>query len=126
MRTALAALPFVAAAQAAILKHTSQPIHSETLPDSYIIKFKSHVDDSAASDHHIWVQSVHNSGDQQRLELRKRSDDSSTAQIFTGTKHKYKIGNSFRGYSGHFNQSTIDEIRNHCDVSLPTHSLQSV
>nr|AHH83721.1 subtilisin-like serine protease [Ophiocordyceps sinensis] len=125
MRTAFAALPLVAAAQAAILQagsahHESrgaQSIHSETIPDSYMIKFKDHVDDSAASDHHTWVQEFHNGGGQQRLELRKRGqDDSVAAEIFTGTKHHYKIGGSFRGYSGHFHQTTIDKIQKHPDV----------
>ncbi|KAM4063805.1 subtilase family protein [Hirsutella rhossiliensis] len=125
MRTAFAALPLVAAAHAAILdaasvhhkSHAAQSIHSESIPDSYIIKFKDHVDDSAAEDHHIWVKDVHMGGGQQRLELRKRGvDDSVAADVFTGTKHTYKIGNSFRGYSGHFHQSTIDEIQNHPDV----------
>ncbi|KJZ75831.1 Subtilisin-like proteinase Spm1 [Hirsutella minnesotensis 3608] len=126
MRTSFA-LPLVAVAavQAAILepanifdKAHAQSVPSQPIPDSYIIKFKEHVDDSAASNHHTWVQDIHQSGAQQRLELRKRSLDSVAADVFAGTKHTFSIGKAFRGYSGHFHQSTIDKISSHPDVEF--------
>lgn len=49
------------------------------------------------------------------MELRKRgmplSDD-----VFRGLKHTYKIGNGFLGYSGHFDDSIIEQVRRHPDV----------
>ena len=91
-------------------------INANTIPDSYIIKFKEHVDESSANDHHSWLQSIHDDGEQQRLELCKRglsfSDD-----IFSGLKHTFKIGEGFKGYAGHFHEEVIEQVRNHPDVS---------
>ncbi|RDA88413.1 hypothetical protein CP532_5595, partial [Ophiocordyceps camponoti-leonardi (nom. inval.)] len=124
MRTSLAALPLVAVAQAVVFDADAalgksapggSSVEAQIIPDSYIIKFKDHVDDSAVQDHHTWVTEKHNGGEQQRLELRKRSLDSTAAEIFSGMKHAFNIG-KFRGYSGHFHESTMDEIRNHPDV----------
>ncbi|PFH62828.1 hypothetical protein XA68_11609 [Ophiocordyceps unilateralis] len=123
MRTIYAALPFVAVARAVFLEADVAPgktapggsVESQIIPDSYIIKLKDHVDDSAAREHHAWVTEMHTGGEQQRLELRKRDLDSTAAEIFTGMKHTYSIGN-FRGYSGHFHESTMDKIRSHADV----------
>ncbi|RCI12887.1 hypothetical protein L249_0916 [Ophiocordyceps polyrhachis-furcata BCC 54312] len=133
MRTSLAALPLVAVAQAVVFEADAalgksapggSSVEAQVIPDSYIIKFKDHVDDSAVQDHHTWVTEMHNGGEQQRLELRKRSLDSTAAEIFSGMKHAFNIG-KFRGYSGHFHESTMDEIRNHPDVSCaPTTLVQ--
>jgi cerevisin len=91
-------------------------VSAEAIPDSYIIKFKDHVDDSSASDHHSWVQNIHGDDDQQRLELRKRS--SASEEIFAGLKHTFKIGDAFKGYAGHFHESVIEQVRNHPDVEF--------
>lgn len=119
MRTTLA-LSFAAAAQA--LHDTSAPasgpVEAQIIPDSYIITFKKHIDDTAALSHHSWIQELHDThGQQERLELRKRGD-LSTADVFTGMKHIYNIGVNFRGYAGHFRKSTVDEIRKHSDVAF--------
>ena len=45
-------------------------VHSEEIPNSYIIKFKKHVSESSASDHHSWVQKLHGGREVERLELR--------------------------------------------------------
>ena len=92
-------------------------IEAESIPDSYIIKFKDHVDDSSASDHHTWIQDIHNGGAQERLELRKRGLFSDEVDIFSGMKHTFKIGKEFKGYAGHFHADTIEQVRNHPDVS---------
>ncbi|POR35761.1 Subtilisin-like proteinase Spm1 [Tolypocladium paradoxum] len=123
MKTILA-LSVAAIAQAASFKvgtihDRSAPVlssvNAEAIPDAYIIKFKDHVDDSAASDHHTWIQNIHDDGEEQRLELRKRgvSDD-----VFAGLKHTFKIGEAFRGYAGHFHESIIEQLRNHPDVEF--------
>lgn len=89
--------------------------NAEQIPNSYIVKFKKHVTESKANDHHLWVQSIHESRESERMELRKRGiiDD-----IFHGLKHTYKIGDGFLGYSGHFDESVIEQVRRHPDVSL--------
>ncbi|KAF7559340.1 hypothetical protein G7046_g4813 [Stylonectria norvegica] len=91
-------------------------IDAETIPDSYIIKFKDHVADSAASDHHTWVQNIHSEGEEVRLELRKRSMVPVTDTIFSGLKHTFNIGDGFKGYAGHFDESVIEQVRNHPDI----------
>ena len=91
-------------------------IDSEHIPDSYIIKFKDHVDDSSASDHHTWVQEIHEGGQNDYLELRKRSDPSLVGQVFGGLKHTFSIGSAFKGYAGHFHPDVIEQLRNHPDV----------
>ncbi|KOS16862.1 Subtilisin-like proteinase Spm1 [Escovopsis weberi] len=122
MRTVLA-LSVAAVAQASSFKigtihDNSAPILSSidanAIPDAYIIKFKDHVDDSAATDHHSWVQDIHGEGEQQRLELRKRNIGN--VEAFSGLKHTFKIGKSFRGYAGHFHEDIIEKVRNHPDV----------
>lgn len=86
--------------------------NSVEIPDSYIVVFKKHVTEAAAGDHHSWVQGVHVESENSRTELRKRSD------IFEGLKHTYNIAGSFLGYSGHFDDSVIEKVRRHPDVSL--------
>lgn len=95
-------------------------IDADAIADSYIIKFKEHVDEAAASDHHSWIQTIHNDGEEERLELRKRGVFSTTEDIFAGMKHTFKIGDGFQGYAGHFHESTIEQVRNHPDVSSAT------
>lgn len=92
-------------------------IEAETIPGSYIIKFKDHVDDSAASNHHTWIQNVHSNGEQERMELRKRSSSPISESTFAGLKHTFSIGEGFKGYAGHFDESIIEQVRNHPDVS---------
>jgi cerevisin len=94
-------------------------IDAETIPDSYIIKFRDHVDESSASSHHNWVQNIHDGGEQDRLELRKRGLTSAMNDVFTGMKHTFKIGDDFKGYAGHFHEDVIEQVRNHPDVSVP-------
>lgn len=91
--------------------------NAETIPDAYIIKFKKHVSGSSASDHHSWVQEIHSSREQERVELRKkRSQFPIVDDVFNGLKHTYKVGEHFMGYSGHFDESVIEQIRRHPDV----------
>jgi cerevisin len=118
-----AALSVAAVAQAAsftvgTINRDSAPILStldaEHIPDAYIIKFKDHVDDAAATVHHSWIEDLHTEGEDLRLELRKRSSDS-FADIFAGMKHTFNIGD-FKGYAGHFHPDVIEQVRNHPDI----------
>jgi cerevisin len=89
---------------------------AEEIPGHYIIKFKDHVTEGKAAEHHSWVQQLHEDGEDRRLELRKRGLDS-VVDIFSGVKHTYKIAEGFLGYAGHFDDETIEEVRRHPDVS---------
>jgi len=85
-------------------------------PNSYIIKFKDHVTESSATDHHSWVQKIHLEGEDERLELRKRGLIPVVDDVFRGLQHTYKIGAGFLGYSGHFDDAVIEQVRRHPDV----------
>ncbi|CRK21952.1 hypothetical protein BN1708_003533 [Verticillium longisporum] len=91
--------------------------NAEAIPDSYIVKFKDHVSESSASDHHSWVQKIHDSKGAERLELRKRGQEPLVETTFDGLKHTYTLG-GFLGYSGHFDEATIEEVRKHADVEF--------
>lgn len=124
----IAALSVAAVAQAAsfsveTIHQDSAPVLSsvdaDDIPDSYIVKFKDHVDTSGVSDHHTWIQTLHDDDTQERLELRKR-DGSISDQVFSGMKHTFDIGSGFKGYAGHFHPDLIEKVRNHPDVSQST------
>jgi len=88
----------------------------EEIPNSYIIKFKDHVTSAGASDHHSWIQQLHTDREDERLELRKRGQFPLADDVFHGLKHTYNIGQSFLGYSGHFDDHVIEQVRRHPDV----------
>lgn len=90
--------------------------NSVEVPDSYIVVFKKHVSEAAASEHHSWVQDIHLESENVRTELRKRGQFPITADIFEGIKHTYNIAGDFLGYSGHFDDSVIEKVRRHPDV----------
>lgn len=94
-------------------------IDADNIPDSYIIKFKDHVDDKSVTTHHSWVQTQHEGStlSDNDLELRKRGlDDSVVGKVFGGMKHTFSIGNGFKGYAGHFHPELIEQLRNHPDI----------
>ena len=99
----------------------SAPIHisenAKEVPNSYIVVFKDHVKHTDAAAHHSWVQDIHLSSQNQRTELRKRSQFPLTTDVFEGLKHTYNIAGSLLGYSGHFDDEVLDQIRRHPDVS---------
>lgn len=126
MRGFVAALSLASAASAAPSFFGIETIHgdaapilsstgAEDIPNSYIIRFKNHVTDASASEHHSWVQQIHSTSEDERLELRKRGGF--VEEAFRGLGHTFKIGESFHGYAGHFDESTIEAVRNHPDVS---------
>ncbi|KAI1434131.1 peptidase S8/S53 domain-containing protein [Xylaria sp. CBS 124048] len=92
---------------------------AEEVPGSYIIKFKDHVKESSVSDHHSWVQKIHDHRENERMELRRRGQIpfvGDVADTFSGLKHTLKIGDGFLGYAGHFDDAVIEEVRKHPDV----------
>lgn len=127
MKAVLASLlPLLAAASPVLnigtIHQDAAPILSSSnakeIPNSYIIKFKDHVKHSDALEHHGWVQALHTTRESQRSELRKRGQFPILEDVFEGLKHTYKIGD-FLGYSGHFDDEVIEQIRRHPDVRIP-------
>ena len=131
----LTLLPLLAAAKpvfkADTLSHQSidndaapliSSVDAETIPDSYLIAFKDHVDHRDAAAHHNWVQDIHESTLNTKLELRKRSQAPFVDTVFDGLKHTYNMA-GLKGYSGHFDEDVIDKIRKHPDVSTAHHLL---
>ena len=89
--------------------------NAEVVPNSYIIKFKKHVSDNSAEAHQTWIQEIHTFRETERADLKKRGQ--MVDDVFRGLKHTYKIGQGFLGYSGHFDEETIEQVRRHPDVS---------
>jgi cerevisin len=92
--------------------------NAEHIPNSYIVKFKKHVSDDSASAHQTWIQEIHATRETERADLKKRGQLPLVDDVFRGLKHTYKIGRDFVGYSGHFDDELIEQVRRHPDVSL--------
>lgn len=90
---------------------------SQEVPDSYIVVFKKHVSAESAAAHHSWVQDIHSS-QFERTELRKRSLFGVGDNLFGGLKDTFNVAGSLLGYSGHFNEDVIEQVRRHPDVCL--------
>jgi cerevisin len=119
-------LPLIASAspfRIGTIHHDAAPILSSVdareIPDSYMVVFKKHVELDDVTAHHRWVQEIHASSQNERLELRKRSQFPFVDDLFEGLKHTFHIPTGLTGYSGHFDEATIEQIRRHPDVSLP-------
>ena len=91
--------------------------NAEVIPDSYMIMFKDHVTQNLAAAHHGWVQDLHINTQQRKTELKKRSQTPIVDEMFQGLKHTYNIAGQLLGYSGHFDEEVIEQIRRHPDVS---------
>lgn len=92
--------------------------NAEVIPNSYLIKFKNHVSEASAQHHQMWIQDLHASKEEERMELKKRGQLPLVDDVFRGLKHTYNIGKEFMGYSGHFDESVIEQVRRHPDVSV--------
>jgi len=88
------------------------------IPNAYIVKFKDHVRSEDAAAHHAWIQDLHLTTESTKYELRKRSEFPLVDEVFEGLRHTYNIAGSFLGYSGHFDDSIIEQLRRHPDVSI--------
>ena len=116
----LALLPLLAAASpvgVGSIHSDAAPILSSTnaneIPDSYLVVFKKHVNSDAAADHHSWVQDIHKTS-----QLTKKRSWLGWETAYRGMKHTFDLGGSFMGYSGHFSDDVIEQVRRHPDVSL--------
>ena len=119
----LLALPLLAAASPMLKTEVLDraplvsSVNAKHIPDSYIVVLKKHVTHSLAAEHHEWVNDLHISVQNKKRSLSKRSQFPFVDTIFEGLRHTYNIGDSLRGYSGHFDEDVIEEIRKHPDVS---------
>ena len=117
-------LPLLAAASPVLIdtihKDSAPVLSSENakvIPDSYIVVFKDGVSHQTAVAHHGWVHDLHLQTQGAKMELRKRSQFPILDTVFEGLKHTYHIPGSLLGYSGHFDEDVIEEVRRHPDVS---------
>ena len=113
-------LPLLTAASPVVIDsihHGQAPVlssvNSNEIPNSYMVVLKKHVSPEAASQHHCWVQDIHEESER----LRKRSFTDIENVFFEGLKHKFSLGDSLVGYSGHFASDVIEQVRKHPDVS---------
>lgn len=100
------------------IHNDAAPIHSssnaEPIANNYMIVFKSHVTETVAKAHQLWVQDVHEK-QTYKTELKKRDQISFQEEIYQGLKHRYSMP-GLMGYSGHFDEDTIEQVRRHPDV----------
>lgn len=116
-------LPLVAASpfRVGTIHNDAAPLLSSSnakeLPNSYIVVFKKHVTHKAANIHHNWVQDLHYTTQNAKTELRKRGQFPIQDTVFEGLRHTYNIAGNLLGYSGHFDDDVIEQVRRHPDVS---------
>ncbi|KAK8155210.1 peptidase S8/S53 domain-containing protein [Phyllosticta citrichinensis] len=91
-------------------------VNAQEVPDSYIVVFKKHVKHADTSAHHAWVRDIHSASVNSKTELRKRSQFPIANDLFEGLKHTYNVAGGLLGYSGHFDEEVIEQIRRHPDV----------
>ena len=119
-RFALSLLPLLASASPVLvdsIHHDAAPVLSSTqhqeIPDSYMVIFKKDVSNADAAEHHDWVQDLH-----VQIETAKTKRELSQFAItaFDGLKHTYNIPGGLLGYSGHFDEEVIENVRRHPQV----------
>ncbi|KAK6542617.1 serine protease [Orbilia ellipsospora] len=94
------------------------------IPDSYIVVFKKTVDDKTVDAHHNWIQETHASSLKKRSQIPLGGKPSGSflntviedAKDLLGFKHAFDIPGALKGYSGSFDEDTLDLIRSHPDV----------
>lgn len=95
----------------------------QIVPDRYIVTLKQNAGTPEISEHLNWVSGTH----RRRLEARRWTEDHRQTEKGreklpgSGTKHKgvEKVWTeNFKGYSGEFDQETIQEIAARHDVSV--------
>ncbi|KAF2154704.1 vacuolar serine protease [Myriangium duriaei CBS 260.36] len=122
----LLAMPLLAAAspmlKTTVFDDSVAPLlsseNAKHIPDSYIVVLKKHVTHSLAAEHHEWVNEVHLAVQNKKRSVSKRSQFPVVDSIFGGLKHTYNIAGSVMGYSGHFDEDVIEQIRKHPDVEF--------
>lgn len=96
----------------------SAKVPEHEIPDSYIVVFKDHVKENAATEHHGWVQELHTTSLKKRSQIPLlKSGSEWLNDAADGLKHTYNISGQLLGYSGTFDEGVVDEIRRHPDVA---------
>lgn len=85
------------------------------IPNSYIVSLKDDIPEQEFETHISWVNNVHSAN-----VARSEGSTASTS----GVKFTYKV-NGWKGYSGSFDQNTLDELLADEKVSTRT-SLESI
>lgn len=80
----------------------------DVIPDSYVVVMKDGVSAQDFESHVSWVTEAHTTNSKKR--------DSATS----GVKFNYDI-DGWRGYSGHFDEATVEEILNNGKVMSRLH-----
>jgi cerevisin len=125
MKTLIAlALPLLAAASPVFIDQVdayAAPLLSSTtateIPDNYIVVFKDHVTHDRSEQHQDWLRYVHAKRESERRVNRRSLQLPFIETMFEGLRHTYHIPGTFLGYSGHFDEATVADIRRHPDVS---------
>ncbi|OLL25616.1 Subtilisin-like protease [Neolecta irregularis DAH-3] len=86
--------------------------NGQAVPNSYIVVFKEDIDLSATTDHHNWLNELHESS----LKKRGLQMPFGRPKRRKGVKHTYAF-EKFRAYSGEFDQDTIEYILRHPDIA---------
>ena len=117
----LSLVPLLVSASPVILDSTQDDaapilssVQTEQIPDSYMIVFKKHVSHAAAVEHHDWVQDLH--VQVETAKTKKRDLSQFALAAFEGLKHTYNIPGGLLGYSGHFDEQVIENVRRHPQV----------
>ena len=92
--------------------------HSKTIPGAYVIVFKDHVTVPEAVAHQEWVKALHLATTTTKARSQRQSYLNKEATIYQGLKHQYDIPGRILGYSGHFDEDVLHELRRHPDVSF--------
>lgn len=115
--TAVSATPIVIDSIHAEAAPVLSASNAQEIADNYIVVFKKHVDQNLAALHHGWVEDIHSFSLQTpKTDLKKRSQATLSEEIYGGLKHTYNIAGTLLGYSGHFDEDVIEQIRRHPDV----------
>lgn len=100
----LSSLLLAAAAPAVLGLPTMAPSNATTVPGKYIVILKPEVKTPIFDDHMAWVTEVH------ARRLGKRETDTA------GVEKTWTDTDSFKGYSGEFDEDTLDEIMHSDEV----------
>ncbi|KAJ3340792.1 serine protease [Gonapodya sp. JEL0774] len=84
--------------------------NAAVIPDRYVVVLKKDLHPDTVRSHSLWVGESCD-------HYSKHSKRDSLGVIFSGVKNFFSVGDSFKGYAGHFDGSVLDLIRSHPDVA---------
>lgn len=97
----------------------SAKVVEHEIPGSYIVVFKDHVKEDAATKHHGWVQELHTTTLKKRSQIPLlKSGSEWLNDASDGLKHTYNLAGKLLGYSGTFDEAVVQEIRRNPDVAF--------